>query len=405
MVATIALPRELQPYAGRLVDLDSHEMMPAQTWVDFFGPEVGELAEAVIRHSLPWEEDNNSHNVPNFRGDVAEITDQLMLVKGPVAPGAYDLTRRIDVMDAMGVGRQLMYPTGLGGWSMFLMMVDKFDPGCLASVQGDRSAKAARWLKTYNEWFLTTTKLSERIRPVPTLMGDTVEALLAETHRMLDAGVRAVMLPASIAPGGRSPAHPDLEPFWALLEEARCVATLHLGAEGKMLEPLRVWRDAPVFDGYRAVGEFNSDPWYTSVVHFPAQNFLQTMCLGGVFVRHPELRVGAIELGAYWVGPMMRNLDMWHVNLSKFGVPSKRLPELPSAYLKRNVRYSVFPWEDLASYIDQFGLEDVICFASDYPHLEGGRDMIKQMYDKIAPYGDRMIEKFFVSNGEYLFPD
>jgi predicted TIM-barrel fold metal-dependent hydrolase len=405
MVEPIALPDGLRSLAGRLVDLDSHEMMPAQTWVDFFGPEVRELADAVIRHSLPWEQDNNSHNVPNYRGDVMEISDQLANIKGPVAPGAFDLTRRTDVMDAMGVDRQLMYPTGLGGWSMFLMMVDKFDPGCLGSVQTDRAPKAAKWLKRYNDWFLTTTKISDRIRPVPTLMGATVEELMAETHRMLDAGVRAVMLPASIAPGGRSPAHPDLEPFWTLLEEARCVATLHLGSEGKMLEGLKVWRDAPVFDGYRAVGEFNSDPWYTSMVHVPAQNFLQTMCIGGVFVRHPELRVGAIELGAYWVGPMMRNLDMWYVNLGKFGAPSKRLPEAPSTYLKRNVRYSVFPWEDLASYIDQFGLEDVICFASDYPHLEGGRDMITDMYRKIAPYGPQMLEKFFVTNGLFLFPE
>jgi predicted TIM-barrel fold metal-dependent hydrolase len=405
MVDPIALPVGLQPLAGRLVDVDSHEMMAAQTWVDFFGPEVKELADAVIAHSLPWETDNNSHNAPNYAGDVMAITDQLMSVKGPMAPGANDLTRRLDVMGAMGVQKQLMYPTGLGGWSMFLMMVDKYDPGCLSSVRTDRGAKAAKWLKRYNEWFLTTTKLSERIRPVPTLIGATVEELMAETHRMLDAGVRAVMLPASMAPGGRSPAHPDLEPFWALLEEVRCVPTLHLGSEGKMLESLRVWRDAPVFDGYRAVGEFNSDPWYTSMVHFPAQNFLQTMCLGGVFVRHPELRVGAIELGAYWVGPMMRNLDMWYVNLGAFGAPAKRLPELPSSYLKRNVRYSVFPWEDLASYIDQFGLEDVICFASDYPHLEGGRDMITQMYEKIAPYGAEMLEKFFVTNGDFLFPN
>ena len=161
MVDPIALPVGLQPLAGRLVDVDSHEMMAAQTWVDFFGPEVKELADAVIAHSLPWETDNNSHNAPNYAGDVMAITDQLMSVKGPMAPGANDLTRRLDVMGAMGVQKQLMYPTGLGGWSMFLMMVDKYDPGCLSSVRTDRGAKAAKWLKRYNEWFLTTTKLSE----------------------------------------------------------------------------------------------------------------------------------------------------------------------------------------------------------------------------------------------------
>jgi predicted TIM-barrel fold metal-dependent hydrolase len=405
MVDAIALPSGLRALAGRLVDVDSHEMMPAQIWADFFGAEVTELADAVILHSLPWEKDNNSHNVPNYAGDVMEITETLASVKGPVAPGAVDLARRLDVMDAMGVKRQLMYPTGLGGWSMTLLMQDKYDANFLPSVKGDRSAKAANWLKTYNAWFLTTTKLSERIRPVPTLLGDTVEGLMAEAHRMLDAGVRAVMLPPSVAPGGKSPAHPDLEPFWALMEQANCVVTLHLGSEGKFLEPLKVWRDAPVFDGYRQVGEFSSDPWYTSMVHVPVQNFLQTMILGGVFVRHPDLRVGAIELGAYWVGPMMQTMDLWHRNMRSLAIASKRLPDLPSSYLKRNVRVSVFPWEDLGSYIDHYDLEDVICFASDYPHLEGGRDMITQMYDKIAPYGPAMTEKFFATNGAFLFPE
>jgi predicted TIM-barrel fold metal-dependent hydrolase len=405
MVGTIALPSELQPLAGRLVDVDSHEMMPAQMWTDFFGSEVEEIADAVILHSLPWEKDNNSHNVPDYAGDVMEITETLTSIKGPKAPGAVDLARRLDVMDAMGVRAQLMYPTGLGGWSMTLLMQDKYDLQFLGSVKGDRSAKAAKWLKTYNEWFLTTTKLSERIRPVPTLLGDTVEELMLEARRMLDAGVRAVMLPPAVPPGGKSPAHPDLEPFWALMEQANCVVTLHLGSEAKFFEPLKVWRDAPVFDGYRGVGEFSADPWYTSMVHVPVQNFVQTMVLGGVFVRHPDLRVGVIELGAYWVGPMMRTMDLWYRGMSGLAIASKRLPEPPSTYLKRNVRISVFPWEDLGSYIDQYGLEDVICFASDYPHLEGGRDMINQMYGKIAPYGAAMIEKFFATNGAFLLPE
>lgn len=404
MAQAIALPQPLQQLEGRIYDVDSHEMMPAQIWTEVFGADVAELADAVIQHSLPWEKDINSHNVPNYAGDVMEISDSLMTIKGPVAPGAVDIRRRVDVMDAMGVKRQLLYPTGLGGWSMTLMMCDKFDPKLLPSITTDRSAKAENWLKTYNRWFLTTARLSDRIRPAPTLLGDTVEDLMKEARRMLDAGIRAVTLPAAVPPGGRSPAHSDLEPFWALLEETNCTVTLHLGSEGKFFEPLRVWKDAAVFEGYRGVGEFSADPWYTSTMHMPAQNFVQTMVLGGVFVRHPNLRMGVIELASYWVGAMLRIMDLWHESLKGFGIEGKRLPEPPSHYVKSNIRFSVFPWEDLASYVAE-GLEDVICFASDYPHLEGGKDMINVMYRKIAPCGSEVIEKFFVTNGQFLLPD
>ena len=128
------------------------------------------------------------------------------------------------------------------------------------------------------------------------------------------------------------------------------------------------------------------------------------MVLGGVFVRHPSLRFGVIELSAYWVGSMLRTMDLWHESLKGFGIEGKRLPEPPSHYVKSNVRFSVFPWEDLAAYVAE-GLEDVICFASDYPHLEGGKDMIRTMYGKIAPSGPAVIEKFFVTNGQFLLPD
>jgi predicted TIM-barrel fold metal-dependent hydrolase len=405
MPDAIALPQPLQPYAGRIFDTDSHEMMPAQTWVDVFGSEVKEIADAVAATSTPWQQDNNSHNVPDYAGDVMEITPALMDIKGPPAPGAFDIARRTDVMDAMGVSKQLMFPTGLGGWSMTLLMIHEFDPGMLSAIKGDRKAKATRWLNIYNDWLLDQTKLSDRIRPVPTLIGETVPDLMAEARRMIDAGIRAVMLPASMAPGGRSPAHPDLEPFWALLEEARCVPVLHLGSEGKFFEPIKVWHDAPAFEGYRSLGEFSSDPWYTAMTYVPAQNFVQTMVLGGVFVRHPELTLGVIEIGAYWVGQMLKTMNLWFNVLQGMGVPGKTLPEPPSEFLKRHVRFSVFPWEDLASYVENDGMEDVICFASDYPHLEGGKDMINQTYQKIAPFGPDMIEKFYIRNAEPLFPD
>ena len=87
------------------------------------------------------------------------------------------------------------------------------------------------------------------------------------------------------------------------------------------------------------------------------------------------------------------------------GIPGKTLPEPPSEFLKRHVRFSVFPWEDLAGYVENDGMEDMICFASDYPHLEGGHDMINQMYQRLAHCSPEVIEKFFVHNAAPLFPD
>ena len=47
----------------------------------------------------------------------------------------------------------------------------------------------------------------------------------------------------------------------------------------------------------------------------------------------------------------------------------------PSEYLKRQVRVSLFAFEDAGWLIEQCG-EEMFMFASDYPHPEGGRDPI-----------------------------
>jgi hypothetical protein len=34
----LAIPKALEPFAGRIMDVDSHESVPAQLWEQEFGP-------------------------------------------------------------------------------------------------------------------------------------------------------------------------------------------------------------------------------------------------------------------------------------------------------------------------------------------------------------------------------
>ncbi|WP_284120782.1 hypothetical protein, partial [Klebsiella pneumoniae] len=79
-----------------------------------------------------------SSNVPDYAGDVQEITDKVMSVKGTKAPGAVVLLRRLEVMDAIGVGKQLMFPTSAGIWAVTLLTQAKYDEQLLSGVTGDR---------------------------------------------------------------------------------------------------------------------------------------------------------------------------------------------------------------------------------------------------------------------------
>jgi predicted TIM-barrel fold metal-dependent hydrolase len=283
-------------------------------------------------------------------------------------------------------------------------MNDKFDPHYGHQIQGDRMGKAWRWVQIYNKWMVDTARQFDRIRPVPPLLANTVEELLEGARAFIDQGIRAIWLPSGMLPGGKSPAHTDLDPFWKLMADSKCVVTLHIGTEGKFFESLSSWADAPVFEGYRGVGEFRMDPWFWSVTQFPSQNFIATMINGRVFERHPELRVGVIEVGAYWVGPMIEQLDLWYENIGRVTNNPNKMREKPSFYLKRNVRATNFYFEKIDEYIERYDLGDVLCFSTDYPHVEGGKDIFNAMYNRIERLGPTIVENYFVNNGRFLFP-
>jgi predicted TIM-barrel fold metal-dependent hydrolase len=128
------------------------------------------------------------------------------------------------------------------------------------------------------------------------------------------------------------------------------------------------------------------------------------MAFGGVFERHPELRLGVIEVGSHWVGPMMESMDLLY-DAFRSASPH-RLKKPPSEYVRSNVRVSVLVYEQIDLWLERYpGLDDVLCFSTDYPHPEGGRAAARRLYDKVARLGDTVVEKFFVTNGALLLPD
>jgi predicted TIM-barrel fold metal-dependent hydrolase len=400
---TTILPEALEHLRGKIIDVDTHEMMPAQAWLEHFDDVDPQFVDAFLADETLGSPSPNNPNQPNYRGDVLPIGDDIWEVKGPLAPGAVDPARRIAVMDQMGIARQLMFPTSVALYGMGLMLYPQ-EYGYLRRFSGDRPATGRKLCEAYNRWAGEHAIFSDRIRPVGVIYGDTPEELLDVTRAVLDRGLKAVMLMSSVLPGGRSPASEDLDPFWTMLTEAGAVATLHIGSEGGFLKTYK-WRDAPAFDGYRVHAEINFDPWFQSIVSWPAENFITAMVLGGVFDRHPTLQLGAVELGAYWIGPLAEKLD--HIHSRRTGATGSGryvLPLKPSDYIRRHLSVTPSVGEPVDRYIARHGMEDIYCFSSDYPHIEGGRSPIQTFYDSVKTQGDDMVQKFFVTNGQRLLP-
>jgi predicted TIM-barrel fold metal-dependent hydrolase len=394
-----AVPSRVLPYAGRILDIDSHESTPMNRWPEQFGSVVDELLAAVSQSTLAATRLRDA--------DDTEINaDTVWNRKSSEAPGSFDFDRRLAVLDLTGVKRQMIFPGGMGLLALGLY-ASADDSTVFKAIAGDRRGYARKLLDAYNDFCARVAQRSDRLRPVAVLFGDSPEELCNKVRTLLRRGVRAVWIPSGSPPAGVSPADPVLDPLWDLLSAGGAAVLAHIGDQSNFLSTT-VWRNAPAFEGYKVGGEFSLDPWTLSSFHLAAQNFIGTMVLGGVFDRHPMLRVGCCELGAGWLGPLAANLDLWNENsraLGQRGVTLVRLRERPSDYIRRNVRIAGFDFEDIGSYIRLYGLDDVYCYASDYPHVEGGTAPMTRFSDSVAEFGPRVLQKFFTENGAWLLPD
>lgn len=401
-LAPLAIPAEIAHLAGRINDTDTHGAMPVKRWHDVYGAVADPLIEAVLLASKAGAAIVEN---PELEHDVEEINaDTVWNIKLERAPGAFDFDRRLEVMDLTGVHRQILYPD-IAAITTFALYNKADDPAVFHTITGDRRAYALQMMDIYNDWCGEVSRTYDRLRPAAFLVADTPEAMLEKAQRLLRSGVRAVLLAMDELPGGVSPASPALDPVWATLAEAKCPVLAHISISENFLKTME-WRNAPAFEGWMAGAEFSLDPWTITNVHLPVQNYVMTMILGGVFDRHPDLMFGASEFTGHWLGPLAENMDRFYGS-TPFPADQgfTKLSLRPSEYVNRNVRAACFHFENVGTYIDRYGLEDVFTYASDYPHPEGGRDPMTSFVRSLEGKGASMLQKFFIDNGAALLPD
>ena len=95
----------------------------------------------------------------------------------------------------------------------------------------------------------------------------------------------------------------------------------------------------------------------------------------GVFDRFPNLRVVLLESGVTWLPSLMWRLDKEWKGLRR-EVPWVR--RYPSDYIREHIRFTTEPFDAppggarLPEIIDHIGSEDLLMFASDFPHRHPG---------------------------------
>ena len=201
----------------------------------------------------------------------------------------------------------------------------------------------------------------------------------------------AALLVASGCPPMHSPSHVRLDAVWRVASEARIPIVFHVGGTGALIDPHYFVNGLPIPPDFHGGAENFRSVDYMGIPGPPAQT-LATMIFDGVFERFPDLRVGVIEQGAIWVPSWMRQMDAAFDAFARHEERLRSLSMRPSEYVRRQLRFTPYPTEDVAWIVEQAG-EEICLFSSDYPHVEGGRRPVERFEASLARLPEARLER------------
>ncbi len=150
------------------LDVDAHEMTPSHLWGEVFGEAAGRIAELALP-VLKKTGANDFYN-PDVLADDTDINEEnVWNIRGTRAPGAFDMDRRLAVMDVMGVKRQFVFPS----FALFAnhlwtgneaMLRDRY---ALTLPEPEIRSLGRAGVEEYNDWVVRESKIDpDRVRPV-----------------------------------------------------------------------------------------------------------------------------------------------------------------------------------------------------------------------------------------------
>jgi uncharacterized protein len=387
------------PYmSGRVVhDADAH-IMETPNWLrDYADPAVreqiaplslssgnelrqtGDPEEQLRDLEAAFDRLRAKHGSEDYRAVEAE---EIMNRKNFAATGAFIREDRSRALDLLGFSSQLVFNTfhnrRLHDWEHL---------GNLELAIGTARA--------HNRGMVEFCADDPRLLPTCYVPLVDFDAAIAMTDEAIEMGAAALLV-ASGCPPGHSPSHVALDPVWARAQEARLPIVFHVGGTGDLIDAGYFRNGLPIPPDFHGGEENFRSVDYMGIPGPPAQT-LATMIFDGVLERFPELRIGVIEQGAIWVPSWMRQMESAFDAFVKHEERLRSLSARPSDYVRRQVRFTPYPTEDVGWIIEQAGPE-VCLFSSDYPHVEGGRRPVERFEASLGDADEQVRDAFYCNN-------
>ncbi|MFN0073115.1 MAG: amidohydrolase family protein [Chloroflexota bacterium] len=253
---------------------------------------------------------------------------------------SWDVAARIADMDASFIDVDVLYPTHVSSYCALT------DPGFEHALY-----------RAYHGW------VSEYCAQAPDRLKWTVVANLRDVRAGVeelrawaegDLNMVGVYMPPC-GPNSMLLDDPALHPIYAAAQDLDLPILIHGGTSRPPYQP-------GTFDlrGAWFLQHSLSNPWAGMAA-------MGALIGGGIFEQFPALRVGVVETAAGWLPSILERYDA-HFVLSPAHVPL--LTRMPSDVVKHSGRYfhGIDTWETTLEHVVSVIGEDVLLFATDWPH-------------------------------------
>lgn len=340
-----------------LVSADGHGAAPPEHYRPYFEARYQSLIEELIEENEMWQRLTGP-----FTGcseEVYELIDPDRAMRDGGWTGAWDPHVRLREMDREGVAAEVM-----------LHNVNQLALPFFGNINRPWPAEyRLAGSRAYNRWladFITETRgrVMGTAQPGPCL--DMAEAV-REIGWSAEHGLKGIGLPRITDDPSLPPLNdPYYEPYWSEVEATGLVLQIHAGygkAQGEFHGFLR-----------RLVAENLSKEEALHELTFAADSpllpdmrprrALWQLMLGGVFDRHPGLKLVFTEVRADWIPATLEQLDR------RFEEGGTNLAKRPSEYWQENCYVAVsFPHKCEIPMRHEIGIRQFM-FGRDYPHSE-----------------------------------
>ena len=335
-----------------VISADSHVIEPHDLWTTRVPPQFRDRVPHLVREATTDRLLAENLKMPpvGLLAGCARADDEVRLEgrwEEDVFPGGYDSAARIVDMDRDGVAQEILYPT-LG-----LQLYPQPDLDLLVAM-----------LEAYNTWIAEFAGgVPDRLHGIAMLLPERLEWSVQEVQRVVDAGLKGVMVP-SIPPEGVSYWNPEFDPLWATIEAADLPLSMH--ASTTRVAPTDFEKRNP-----------------TDIVFYPvaAQHEFRDMIFAGLFERFPSLVVISAENDAGWLAHFLERMDNAFQRNYRLNPDVIRCSRPPSEVFATNCGVT-FTKEAAPAVTAAINGADSIMWGSDYPHHSASWPNSQEILDR-----------------------